>query len=79
MFENVAQSIVHLLNIHNTRVDNIHTYLSCRVCSVEEELSAVKEEKERQLRQVRIKVEQSAQSLQHQHNIQEAKVHDVYH
>lgn len=47
---------------------------SCRVSEVEEELSALQEEKERQLRQLKMKMDQSSQSLQHQHNIQEAKV-----
>lgn len=41
---------------------------------LEEELSAVKEEKDHQLRQLRAKMEQNAQSLQHQYSIQEAKV-----
>ena len=41
---------------------------------LEEEVSAVREEREGQLRQVRGKMEQTAQSLQHQYSIQEAKV-----
>lgn len=46
-------------------------FLTCRVDSLEEELSVTKEEKEGQLK---LKMEQCSQSLQHQHDIQEAKV-----
>ena len=42
---------------------------------LEEELSRVREEREHQVRQLRGKMEQNAQSLQHQYSIQEAKVH----
>ena len=42
---------------------------------LEEELSRVREEREVQVRQLRGKMEQNTQSLQHQYSIQEAKVH----
>ena len=41
---------------------------------LEEELSVVREERDHQLRQLRGKMEQNAQALQHQYSIQEAKV-----
>lgn len=44
---------------------------------LEEELSRVREEREHQVRQLRGKMEQNAQSLQHQFSIQEAKVRYV--
>ena len=44
---------------------------------LEDELSRVREEREHQMRQLRGKMEQNAQSLQHQYSIQEAKVHSL--
>lgn len=44
------------------------------VWTLEEELSAVREERDSQVKQLRSKMEQNAKSLQHQYSIQEAKV-----
>ena len=41
---------------------------------LEEELSIAREEKDHQLRQLRSKMEQNTQSLQHQYSVQEANV-----
>ena len=44
------------------------------VTALEEELCAVREERDSQLRQLHGKMEQTSQSLQHQYSVQEAKV-----
>ena len=55
---------------------------NCTLLSIsvlEDELSRVREEREVQVRQLRGKIEQNTQSLQHQYSIQEAKVHVYTH